>query len=360
MTVAQWQIRNAVRQDRERALALMATAFGPRADALGEERWDWLFLRNTAGQRLVYLVADAGTVLAAQYALLPVRMQHAGGVISGLLSLDTATHPEFARRGLFTTLAQQLYASTRDDYPLVFGFPNSNSAPGFYRKLEWIEVRPYPLLMRLVGRLQDVVPERFTRAAQVANLVAQPLVSLVDVARLPRESASIDEFSFFDDWTDRLWLANAPRLGTCAVRDRAFLHWRYCESPFPYERLLLREGGDVRGFVIVAYAPSGRGITAHVMELMTTDPGDNESAGVLLASVVHRARRRGAAVISMIATPRHPHLATLRRAGLRRVPERWLGARSFGCRVNGALPGGADSVRHIDDWYLSGSDLDFI
>jgi GNAT superfamily N-acetyltransferase len=360
VTQRDWEIRVATPADRERALELMAAAFGSGDAAFASARWDWLFLRNTADARLFYLVADAGDVLAAQYAMLPVRMQHEGAPARALLSLDTATHPAFAKRGLFTTLAERLYESARDEYPLVFGFPNSASAPGFYRKLGWREVTPYPLRMRLVGRLVDAVTPRATAATRAAGLLVEPAIRLADALRLPAESPDVAVFDHFGEWADRLWAANAPALGTCAIRDQRFLEWRYVESPFTYERLLLQSRTGVRGFAVTAQTGEAPRRTTHVMELMATDPADDEAARALLATVIHRARRKRSATISAVVTPRHPHLATFRRCGLRAVPQRWVGARSFGCRVTGGWPGPADRLRASDAWYLSGSDFDFL
>ena len=51
------------------------------------QRWDWLFLENTSGAEMYYLVADAGERLAGQYyATMPVRLQHEGKPVLGHLA----------------------------------------------------------------------------------------------------------------------------------------------------------------------------------------------------------------------------------------------------------------------------------
>jgi hypothetical protein len=62
--------------------------------------------------------------------------------------MDTMTHPDFQRRGLFVRLAELTYdevcASTgRCD---LVGIPGATSLPGFTRKLGWSEIHRFNLL----------------------------------------------------------------------------------------------------------------------------------------------------------------------------------------------------------------------
>src|SRR5436189_1970273 len=105
-----WSIRSATADDRSSIVQLMQRVFGPeQPEELRSQRWDWIFLQNTADAPMYYFVADAGERLAGQYAMVPVRLQHGGKPLLGLLSLDTATDPDFARQGILTTHAKQLY-----------------------------------------------------------------------------------------------------------------------------------------------------------------------------------------------------------------------------------------------------------
>jgi len=90
-------VRSVTPSDREAALELARRAFGrEHVTPDAARRWDWIFVNNTSGTRMHYALADAGTRLAGQYAMMPVRLQHQGKPTFGLLSLDTATDPDFA------------------------------------------------------------------------------------------------------------------------------------------------------------------------------------------------------------------------------------------------------------------------
>jgi hypothetical protein len=97
------------------------------------------------------------------------------------------------------------------------------------------------------------------------------------------------------------------------------------------------------------------------MELMVA-PGDRAGARLLLARAIRDAFARGAVALRAIVSPRHPHRSAFRRLGFMPVPER-LKRRAgwtFGVGVLDPSAVVMNELMHIDDWYLSGADLDYI
>jgi GNAT superfamily N-acetyltransferase len=120
--------------------ALLARVFGPLPKFSGEAL-AWLYRDNPEGG-VIGADAWSGDLLAAHYVTVPLRAQVQGQAARGLLSLNTATAPEFQGRGLFTALAEATYAAARDQgFQFVVGFANANSTPGFLRKLGFQKVR---------------------------------------------------------------------------------------------------------------------------------------------------------------------------------------------------------------------------
>lgn len=119
----------------------------------------WRYRDNPVGE---VVGADAwdGERLAAHYVTCPLQAQVGDRTLTGLLSLNTATHPDYQGRGLFTALAEQTYARAAEQgYAFVIGVANANSTPGFLRKLAFQLVAPLEagLLLR--------DPRRFTEAS---------------------------------------------------------------------------------------------------------------------------------------------------------------------------------------------------
>jgi GNAT superfamily N-acetyltransferase len=352
--MSEWTIRSATLGDRDAAIALMDRAYGPSKHRAA--LWDWAFAHNPYTSDLYYLVADTGTALAAQYAAVPVAMQHEGRPIRGLLSIFTATDPDFQGRGLFRTLAQALYDDVKDTCPLVFGFPNHKSGPVFYTHLGWIELRPFPNLRRPLRNTGEHPAGCWTTALCARALDTLGLIGVDRTVTIGR----VDDFTGV---ADPIWSQLKPRVGTAIVRDETFLNWRFVQSPFAYHRLVATRAGRPVGIAVVATdSEDGK---ARLMELMVA-PG--EKPGVtraLLVRVVELATDSGAYGLGFIATRRHPRRKAMIAAGLLPpirmppLPPVDEHAGSFGVRVNGPAVT-SSRVLHIDDWYLSSADQDWL
>lgn len=103
---------------------------------------DWCYRRNPLGPAVGRNAWEGGR-LAAHYVTIPVRARLFGGEARGVLSLHTATHPDYQGRGLFTRLAEATYREAREaGYEFVVGVANASSTPGFLRKLDFQLVAP--------------------------------------------------------------------------------------------------------------------------------------------------------------------------------------------------------------------------
>lgn len=348
--------------DRPAIRRLMLEAFGSGEAARTPQTWDWLFGESPAHPATRYLVADAGDRLAGQFVGIPLRMQHRGAPCGGLLVVDMATDPAFRKQGVFTALARRLYAESAEEAAIVFGFPNPTAAPIHYGRFDWVELRPFPLLVRPLGNLRRTLAARGSALAPLGGLVDSvgwPLRALERAAALRgrRTSASVLALEEFSSWADELWAELAQGLGTCTVRDAAYLNWRFCSSPRAYHRFALHRTGRPVGFAVSTITSSPRlGRLCFLMELMVP-AGDAPGARLLLAHVFMDALSSGASAVCTLATGRHPNRRTLRRTGFFPLPSRLRGQLSFGVRRNApqVVP---NELFHIDDWYLSGADYD--
>lgn len=129
------------RSDTERAQALMETCF-PDSNVFSLEYMDWLYKKNPAGP-VVGCNAMAGGELAAHYVTVPALWNYKGRTVRGLLSLNTATHPNHQRKGLFVKLAEATYETgSEEGFSFVVGVANQNSTHGFVKKLGFELVDP--------------------------------------------------------------------------------------------------------------------------------------------------------------------------------------------------------------------------
>jgi hypothetical protein len=348
-----WIVRRATAYDRDSAVALLRRAHaGDTANPAQPEAWDWLYLQNPAEAGLHYLVADAGTRLAGQYATLPVRLQLDGREQSALISLNTATDPAFQRQGIFITLAQQLYSEATPDFALVYGFPNERSSHGLFDRLDWSNLGRVPLVARLLRTPPQLRAVRGAVAPMLGLLAAR------DAAFRKASRLRVEPLPSFGPWTDRLWQANAHELGVCIIRDAAFLQWRFVDSPRTYLRWALMHAvePDPVGFAVSAVTDWKDTSVVWLMELQVKS-NVHLGGDALLAAILEDARHRGALAVCSVRTARTPYRGALARAGFVPFPRGSAPELVFGVRALGEAGTTAFSPKA---WYLSGADLDWL
>lgn len=119
--------------------ALLKTVF-PKSKKLTSEFIEWQYKNNPDGEVIGYNAYKSGK-LVAHYALIPIRFSVFDKIENGLLSLNTATHPEHQGNGLFVKLAKLSYDLAKSNgYGFVIGVANANSSYGFIYKLNFQKV----------------------------------------------------------------------------------------------------------------------------------------------------------------------------------------------------------------------------
>jgi hypothetical protein len=124
---------------------LLATSFRSFKPSL--TYLNWLYFENPRGSVRGYDAYD-GETLVAHYACIPFRInafEH-----NSLLSLNTATHPDYQGRGLFRVLANRTFESVSETFANVIGVANSQSVGGFVKHLGFREIGNLDLR---IGRL---------------------------------------------------------------------------------------------------------------------------------------------------------------------------------------------------------------
>ncbi len=135
-----------------RAYQLLFAKCFPSARHMTESYLNWLYGSNPEGAVVGFDAFD-GEKLVAHYACVPANATISNQHRRGLLSLNTATHPDYQGKGLFTKLATATYEhAANNGYSFVYGVANANSTPGFIKKLGFTLVTPLDAKVG-IGRL---------------------------------------------------------------------------------------------------------------------------------------------------------------------------------------------------------------
>src|SRR5262245_14761644 len=144
-------VRRAQPDELPQILALAAAALGWRDGEPNEALFNWKHRDNPFGASPMW-VAEVDGVLAGFRTFLRWEWERDDGRIArAVRAVDTATHPDFQGRGIFTKLTLgALDELSGDGIDFVFNTPNDQSRPG-YLKMGWQTVGRLPVRIRPSG-----------------------------------------------------------------------------------------------------------------------------------------------------------------------------------------------------------------
>ena len=112
------------------------------------EFWNWKHNENPFGKSKIILAFD-GELLVGVRAFMCWRFSSAKESIKCVRAVDTAVHPSYQGKGIFSKLTMAaLNDCKKDNIKLVFNTPNKISKIG-YLKMGWIEIGKLPLRLTL-------------------------------------------------------------------------------------------------------------------------------------------------------------------------------------------------------------------
>jgi GNAT superfamily N-acetyltransferase len=281
------------------------------------EMFSWKHFDNPFGPS-VALVAESDGRLAGLRAFMRWRLVSPDGhTIECGRAVDTATHPDFQRRGIFRRLTEEALEEARGKgIDLIFNTPNAKSGPG-YLKMGWVQVGP-------IGAMVRPTTHFFTgRSSPEDPIDAGLLVEALG----PVSALDVEE--------------RRP-LGLRTPRTKAYLHWRY--RSHPTARYMEARAGTSRAVV----RPNVRGGRT---ELLVADVFGPAKTRAIRAAV----RRARTAYVAAWFSKGTPERRAAIRCGLLPVPgvsPLVLMARP----LRDSIP----DVASLDCWDLSLGDLELL
>lgn len=316
-------VRRAEPGDEAQVLELIEAALGRRPDPRNADFYHWKHRDNAFGPSPTWVAVD-GTRVVGLRTMMRWEFHTPSGPARAVRAVDTATHPDYQGRGIFSALTMRAVDELRaEGVDFVFNTPNDKSRPG-YLKMGWQQVGRLPTGL-MPGSLRTL--PRIAAARVPAELWSTP----TEVGLAPSEAFADD------DAVGRLLEAKTPPDSISTRRTPSYLRWRYGFEPLAYRAL---------------------------------PAADSASGGML----IFRLRRRGAAtelVVADLLLPRPTAAAARRlvRAALKATGADYaLGLRTTDATGLLPLPGqgpaltwralAAEAMPTLDRWKLSLGDIE--
>jgi GNAT superfamily N-acetyltransferase len=310
-----YPIRTCDPNDDVQILALLRETVGETAASLKTTAfWHWKHARNPFGESYSVCATnpDNSDLVGLRALMWWTLRDDAGRPVRVVRPVDTATHPDHQRRGIFSALTRYAIADLKArGVAFIYNTPNANSLPG-YLKLGWSVVARFPIYLRPL-RLGRIVRSAI-RPVQHATESSDGSTQLMRWTEF-RESAGAD-LSGLVERNERA----RRQVGYRTVRDVAYLDWRYGKHPDIEYSVHPSYGTDgLDGLVIGRHVTGARGMRAFVITEMLLREPSRKTATRVLRSLI-RARPSD----YMMAHFAHGTFErqALRRTGFLRAPRR--------------------------------------
>ncbi|MCA1846727.1 MAG: GNAT family N-acetyltransferase [Actinobacteria bacterium] len=258
MAGSEYVCRRAVSGDRPAILALCRSCLGWRSDAPDEAFFMWKHDENAFGDSPAWVAQTPdGAIIGVRVLLRWCFRDERGKALSAVRAVDTATHPDWQGKGVFSALTRgALPELGQEGVDFVFNTPNDKSLPG-YLKMGWSKVGKVPVATRLgsIGALR-----RVGGARSAAELWSEPVDAGEAATETFLDHGGVEKLLARTRWPEKLRTDRSP----------AFFSWRYSFAPLHY-----------RAFPL----------------------GDSLPDGVIVFRVRRRGSAREAAVCDVVAPP---------------------------------------------------------
>ena len=211
-------LRRATPAETRQMLELVGIAIGRGSVPRTEAFWRWKHEQNPFGPSPA-MVAEADGRIVSLRIFLRWRWLYGKYAYAAVRPVDTATHPDWRRRGLFERLTRELLQVMKaEGVAFVFNTPNATSGRG-YEKLGWrmvgrptIWVRPVKPVRLLAEFVRREARRGLEEAPQRFEATSTALLTSPDLAAFVRRTCR-----------------SRSHLTTDA--DAAYLAWRYRDCP---------------------------------------------------------------------------------------------------------------------------------
>jgi len=310
-----WKIRRGDVADYEGTRHLWETVYGvPRSP----DSMHWLYEANPAGPCQLWVAEEMGTgrIIAAR-PVFPWRVRVDNRQLLVAQAGDAITHPEFRRRGIFTSLVQVVWSELRDQgIPFSFSFSNAGALSVYKQTTVGHGARTgthevlgfqrlvYPLSWRLILRRAPTIGRLISGFDLPHRVFQHWRLSL-------SRHLSVFRVSRFDREFDALWMRTAKLYGVLTVRDSRYLNWRFVDPPTgAFQVLGLRSHGELVGYIAFEVDARGNGWIADLFGVR-----DPEIVAALLRASLGAMLEMGCATASILVATDNPFFRVIRNVG---------------------------------------------
>lgn len=277
------EIRPALFADIRSIVDLLRISLGESLTPKSENYWRWKHIDNPFGPSPVLLAIENSELVGIR-AFMRWTWAANDRIIQSVRAVDTATHPAFQGKGIFSKLTLNLLDTCRKDgIDIVFNTPNEKSRPG-YLKMGWAEAGRLPVKIRVLRPLS----------------IASSIIHNRKTTAVYRTSNEETNYFLNHPGLRRLLELNAQNASAYQTMYSAeFLRWRYSHVPVAEYRIgAIGNDAEIRGLFVYRLKSSRYGIEFRLADIFACDAISRKE---LAPAIIRRAKLERADYITQDA-----------------------------------------------------------
>ncbi|HJH26976.1 MAG TPA: hypothetical protein C5S37_09470 [Methanophagales archaeon] len=252
-----WPVRTYKEGDEDEIFELTKIVLGDRVPE--KERWmkgwRWLHLDNPAGISRIWLAEHDGKIVG-QYPVIMENIKVKSEIIKAAQLIDTMTHPQYRRQGIFSTLGEKALTEMENrETHLVYCFPTQQVYP-LHIKSGWFDVCTFQVMVKPFN-LKNILRKYFVRNKLLLNIFTAGGTLIIKAffrsKKVPdAEMSKVRKISHFDDHINEFWNKISNGYNIIRIRDKKYLNWRYVDAPNAnYTIYVAEEEDEICGYVVL-------------------------------------------------------------------------------------------------------------
>jgi GNAT superfamily N-acetyltransferase len=264
---------------------------------ISEEYWRWLYAQTP--DELVLIAKDSQTSsVVGFYAVITWPISFESITVQTAQSVHTIVHPNYRRRGIFVTLANECYKNAKSlGFPLLIGWTGETGAAikGFVGRLGWHDLGKMPVLVLPIRAFRAV---KWLGMSWIKRIVAGTYLSLRGIMKHPRKPKD-EGYKFVQGSWDyegfaNCWKSAIGHTRVSVTKDSAFYKNRFTMSNRADEFIpfVIRTGNQIVAFAICLERSTQTGTEGVIAELQALEEHPN-AFELLCWECVNYFKRRG-------------------------------------------------------------------
>jgi hypothetical protein len=309
-------------------MAELAQKYYGDVEIAHEDFLDWQYYQNPHGKVIGNVARESSGNVIAQYVLTPKFAWYNGQMLKGSHIPNTLTLPEYAGKGIFTSLAKKtLHESAEQGILFTYVTPNPNASYGYRKKLDFtllgnleFFVKPIDLFSAFRSKIKS------EKTIQMLGNVFSP-VKFIFKARIKTNSdIKIKEADSFSVEYEKFWIKYKDRHVVIGDRSPELMHWRYFQYPKRGYRVFMAYKSEQVVACIVIRMLLIQGIKAgFIVDFMTERSSVGQNGGQLLLRKVEEVfLEEKTAIAGCLIKNNVDEAYILKTMGYKRCPQRLL------------------------------------